>query len=53
MGSSDNYESLLECIYHWEKSDPNRLYMTQPLGEGENDFKCWTWGEAVEEAAEE
>ncbi len=50
MGSSENYESLLECIYHWEKNDPDRSYMTQPLGEKENYIKSWTWMEAVDEA---
>ncbi len=39
---------LLDAVYEWEANTPDRVYMTQPLGNGE----CvdYTWGETLQEA---
>ncbi len=50
MGSLNDCKNLLECVYHWEKNDPNHLYFTQPMGGGDANIKTWTWKEAVNEA---
>jgi len=50
MGSINDCKNLLECAYHWEKNDPNRVYFTQPMGGGDANIKTWTWKEAVGEA---
>ncbi len=39
---------LLEAVYEWEQSSPDRVYLTQPLGNGET--VDYTWGQTVEEA---
>ncbi len=38
----------LDDVYHWEKTTPDRLWLTQPLGDGE--IKTYTWAEAMDEA---
>ncbi len=43
-------KNLLECAYYWERTDPDRMYFTQPLGGGDANLKTWTWKEALEEA---
>ncbi len=50
MGSLKDCRNLLECAYHWEKNDPDRVYFTQPMGGGDANIKTWTWKEAVGEA---
>ncbi|WDP93384.1 MAG: AMP-binding protein [Desulfobacter sp.] len=42
--------NLLECLYHWEKHDPDRRFMTQPMGGGDANLKSWTWKETADEA---
>jgi len=37
----------LQRLYHWEKVQPNKVYLTQPMGGGQ--VKEWTWGQAVAE----
>lgn len=39
---------LLDAAYEWEKNDPARVYMTQPLGDGQ--VVDYTWARTLEEA---
>ena len=39
---------IIEHVYHWEKTAPNRRYFNQPTGGGQ--LKTYTWGEAMDEA---
>ncbi len=41
-------KSLLEGAYHWERTEPQRVYMTQPLGGGA--VKTYTWKQTLDEA---
>ncbi|MEZ4826818.1 MAG: AMP-binding protein [Bacteroidia bacterium] len=41
-----NLKTPLEMLYGWEKSQPEKVYMTQPLG---SQYLTWTWGQATEE----
>jgi long-chain acyl-CoA synthetase len=50
MGSINDCKTLLECAYHWEQNDSDRVYFTQPMGGGDTNIKTWTWKEAVGEA---
>ncbi|NND69048.1 MAG: AMP-binding protein, partial [Halioglobus sp.] len=45
---SDNIKTLLDAAYDWERNAPDRLYMTQPLGNGE--VAEYTWGQTLDEA---
>ncbi len=38
---------LLESVYEWEQNEPNRMYLTQPIGNGE--VVNYTWGQAMDE----
>jgi len=38
----------LDDVYHWERTTPDRVWLTQPLGGGE--IKTYTWAEAMDEA---
>jgi long-subunit acyl-CoA synthetase (AMP-forming) len=38
----------LEHVYHWERTAPDRVYLTQPLGGGQ--VRDYTWRQAVGEA---
>ena len=38
----------LDMVYHWEKTTPDSVYMTQPDGKGE--VIHYTWKHAVDEA---
>ncbi len=38
----------LDMVYHWERTRPDGLYMTQPVGDGKVD--TYTWGRAIDEA---
>lgn len=38
----------LDMVYHWEKTIPDSLYMTQPIGNGQ--VEEYTWKRAVDEA---
>jgi len=40
--------TILEWVYHWEKTAPDRIWLTQPMGGGP--VKTWTWAEALDEA---
>ncbi|MBT8452697.1 MAG: AMP-binding protein [Deltaproteobacteria bacterium] len=37
----------LDDAYHWESSTPDRLWMTQPIGNGE--VQTYTWAQAMDE----
>lgn len=37
----------LDDVYHWEKTAPDRLWMTQPLGDGA--LETYTWGQAMDQ----
>ena len=37
----------LDDAYHWESSTPDRLWMTQPIGDGE--VQTYTWAQAMDE----
>ena len=37
----------LERLYHWEKTAPQRVAMTQPMGGGQ--VKDFTWGEVADQ----
>lgn len=41
-------KTLLEGAYHWERTTPDRVYMTQPLGGGA--VKTYTWKQTLDEA---
>jgi long-subunit acyl-CoA synthetase (AMP-forming) len=38
---------VLDDVYRWEQSDPNRLWITQPIGNGE--VETYTWAEAMDQ----
>ncbi len=40
--------TLLDRAYHWEKTTPGRVYLTQPVGGGE--VREITWKQALEQA---
>ena len=37
----------LDDVYHWEKTSPNRVWMTQPVGGGR--VERYTWGQAMDQ----
>jgi long-chain acyl-CoA synthetase len=37
----------LQRLYHWEKTTPNRLLFTQPMGSGQT--KTFTWAQALDQ----
>ncbi len=39
---------LLDAVYEWERNHPDRVYLTQPLGNGQ--VKDYTWAETMDEA---
>lgn len=41
-------ELVLEAAYEWERNHPDRVYMTQPTGNGNT--VDYTWGETMNEA---
>lgn len=46
--SSAPQKLLLDAVYEWERNTPDRVYMTQPLGNGE--AVDYTWGETLQQA---
>lgn len=42
--------NILEWGYHWEKKLPDRVFMTQPMGGGDENLKTWTFTETMDEA---
>jgi long-chain acyl-CoA synthetase len=38
----------LQRLYHWEKTAPDRVVLTQPLGGGK--VRDYTWRQAMDEA---
>jgi long-chain acyl-CoA synthetase len=48
MASTISADALaLQRLYHWEKTLPNRMVFTQPLGNGQ--VKEYTWAEAMDQ----
>jgi len=45
-----HYKNLLEWSYHWERTDPQRIFMTQPLGGSADNVRRWTFGEVMHES---
>ncbi len=39
---------VLDDAYRWEKTAPNQLWMTQPIGDGE--IETYTWAQAMDQA---
>ena len=37
----------LDDVYHWEKTTPNTLWLTQPIGDGQ--VKTYTWAQAMDQ----
>ncbi len=50
MNATAEFKNLLECAFYWESAAADRLWLTQPMGGGDNNIKTWTWAEAVGEA---
>ena len=50
MKSTADCKNLLECAFHWEKTTPERIWLTQPMGGGDANIRTWTWAQAVDEA---
>ena len=49
MASNVSPDTLaLQRMYHWEKSTPNRVALTQPLGAGQ--VRDYTWAEVMDQA---
>jgi long-subunit acyl-CoA synthetase (AMP-forming) len=40
--------TLLEDAYKWEKTEPNRIWMTQPIGGGK--VETYTWAQGMDQA---
>jgi long-chain acyl-CoA synthetase len=43
-----SHKTLLEFAYQWEKTTPDRIFLTQPLGGGQ--VKDYTFGQAMDQA---
>ena len=50
MNTTAECKNLLECAFHWESAGADRIWLTQPMGGGDDNIKTWTWAEAVGEA---
>jgi long-chain acyl-CoA synthetase len=40
-------QTALDDVYHWERTTPNRLWITQPIGGGK--VQSYTWNEAMDQ----
>ena len=40
--------TTLEDAYKWEKTSPNRIWMTQPIGDGQ--VVTYTWAQGLDQA---
>src|SRR5450631_349685 len=38
----------LQRLYHWERTTPNRVALTQPMGDGE--VRDYTWGQVLDQS---
>lgn len=50
MQESNSCKNLLECAHHWEKTNGDGVYLTQPLGGDKDNIKTWTWRQALAES---
>ena len=49
MASTVSADALaLQRLYHWEKTTPDRVALTQPLGGGQ--VRDWTWRQVLDES---
>jgi long-chain acyl-CoA synthetase len=48
MSSLDPNDLPLQRVYRWEKERADKVFLTQPMGNGE--VREWTWGQAMTEA---
>jgi long-chain acyl-CoA synthetase len=39
--SQAGLKTFVDYLYHWEKTQPNKVFLRQPFG---NEFKDFTWG---------
>ncbi len=37
----------LDDAYHWEKTTPDRVWLTQPIGDGK--VETYTWAQAMDQ----
>lgn len=47
LAKTDNRASLLHCLLHWEKQQPDAIYFTQPLPQGST--ITFTWREVADQ----
>ncbi len=38
----------LDDVYHWESTAPDRVWLTQPIGDGK--VETYTWAQAMDQA---
>ncbi|MFH1809308.1 MAG: AMP-binding protein [Pseudomonadota bacterium] len=43
-------QTLLEYAYHWEKTTPQQVYLTQPLGGSASNVRDYTWAQVMDQA---
>ncbi|MBM4321461.1 MAG: AMP-binding protein, partial [Deltaproteobacteria bacterium] len=43
-------KTILDCAYQWEKSSPERVFLTQPLGDSARTVRDYTFGEVLDQA---
>ncbi|MBW2523334.1 MAG: AMP-binding protein [Deltaproteobacteria bacterium] len=43
-------KNILEWLYHWADETPDRVFMTQPMGEGDDNVEDWTFAQVLEES---
>ena len=47
MPQTEALKTLLDWFYEWERTQPDKIYLRQPVGD---DFKDYTWGEVGQQA---
>ncbi|HEY0914413.1 MAG TPA: AMP-binding protein [Solimonas sp.] len=48
MSKTNDARTPLACLYHWEKTTPDTIHLTQPVGGGK--VVDYTWKQAMDEA---
>lgn len=48
MSKTNDARTPLACLYHWEKTTPDTIHLTQPIGGGK--VVDYTWKQAMDEA---
>jgi len=44
------HKNLIEHACHWERTTPDRLFVTQPMGGGDANVRTFTWRQFMDEA---